>query len=80
MDIDKLLQKLEPLISERVERWHRARDFADPEVKGLLEKEILSVAYKLLGDFRRKVLLSLPPQKVGLLSRNSRLLYSTTSP
>ncbi len=63
MDIDKLLQKLEPLIPERVERWHRARDFADPEVKGLLEKEILSVAYKLLGDFRRKVLLSLPPEK-----------------
>lgn len=63
MDIDKLLRKLEPLIPERVERWHRARDFADPEVKGLLEKEILSVAYKLLGDFRRKVLLSLPPEK-----------------
>jgi len=63
MDIDKLLRKLEPLIPEMVERWHRARDFADPEVKGLLEKEILSVAYKLLGDFRRKVLLSLPPEK-----------------
>ena len=60
MDIDKLIRKLEPLIPEKAERWRRSMDFADVEVKGLLEKDIIGVAYRLLGDFRKKPLLSLP--------------------
>ena len=62
MDTDKLIRKLEPLIPEKAERWRRSMDFADVEVKGLLEKEIIGVAYRLLGDFRKKPLLSLPPK------------------
>ena len=36
MEIDKLIRKLEPLMSERAERWHRTLDLVDPDVKGLL--------------------------------------------
>ena len=60
MDVEKLLRKLEPLTPERVQQWHRVRDLADAELKALVEKEIVGAAHELLGDFRKKALLSLP--------------------
>lgn len=63
MDIEKLARKLEPLIPAQVEHWLRVRDIADPDIKDLIDKEIIGTAHKLLGDFRKKVLLSLPPKK-----------------
>ncbi|MCB7129544.1 MAG: hypothetical protein J3T61_08410 [Candidatus Brocadiales bacterium] len=63
MDIEKLARKLEPLIPEQVEHWLRVRDIADADVKNLIEKEMAGVAHELLGDFRKKILLSLPPKK-----------------
>jgi len=63
MDIEKLARKLEPLMPEKVEHWFRVRDSADAEVRSLLEKEIVGLAHKLLGNFRKKVLLSLPTEK-----------------
>lgn len=62
MDIEKLAIKLEPLIPEQVEHWLRVRDIADADIKVLIEKEIVGAAHKLLGDFRKKLLLSLPPK------------------
>jgi len=62
MAIDKILKKLAPLLPDKVRAWHRSLDLADPELRGLLEKEILLTAHKLLGDFRNRLLLSLPPK------------------
>ena len=63
METQKILQRLEPLMPREVERWKRTLLIAQPEVKSLLERQILSTALNVLGDFRNKPLLSLPPQK-----------------
>jgi len=48
---------------EKVAHWLSARDMADPELQTLIEKQIVWEAQKRLGDYRRKMLLSLPPEK-----------------
>ena len=40
----------------------RTRGLAAPELKDLIEKQIISTAYQKLGDFHNKILLSLPPE------------------
>jgi hypothetical protein len=62
MNIEKIAAKLRPLLPTQVDHWMRVRDMAEPELKTLIEKQILSVAYKRLGDFNTKILLSLPPE------------------
>lgn len=62
MDIEKIAAKLRPLMPDKVSQWMKARELADPELKGLLEKQIISMAYKAFGDFHSKILLSLPPE------------------
>ena len=62
MDTNSLLQKLEPLIPDKVRNWRRTRDTADPETNSLIDRAIAEAAYQLLGDFREKILLSLPPE------------------
>lgn len=66
MDAESLARKLEPLMPERVKHWLRVRDIADADVRALIEKEIAGVAHHLLGDFRKKVLLSLPSRKKAM--------------
>ena len=63
MEIENILNKLEPLTPNRVEHWRNVRETADPELKTLLDREIFSVARRLLGDYRKKCLLSLPPKE-----------------
>ncbi len=63
MDIEKLARKLEPLMPSQVQHWLRLRDTADEELKALIEKQIISCAYQRLGDFRKRILLSLPTKK-----------------
>ena len=63
MDIEKLAQKLEPLIPDQVAHWLRVRYIADSDVRALIDKEIFGRAHELLGDFRKMILLSLPPKK-----------------
>lgn len=65
MEILQILRKLEPLMPARVKQWRRSLDFAHPELKGLLERQILQTAYRVLGDFRSRLLLSLPPAGVA---------------
>ncbi len=65
MDIEKLARKLEPLMPSQVRHWLRLRDTADEDLKGLIEKRIISCAYQRLGDFRKKILLSLPTKKMA---------------
>ncbi len=60
MDIDNILQKLEPLMPDQVEHWHKVRDIGSSDLKALIEKQIISTAYQKLGNFRKKLLLSLP--------------------
>jgi hypothetical protein len=63
MDVLAVARKLEPLIAEEVARWLRAREVGNPALKELIDRHILSTGYKKLGDFRRRILLSLPPQE-----------------
>ena len=63
MDIERIARKLEPLRPEDVRHWMRVRDLADPDLRSLLEKQIVSTAHRVLGDFRGKPLLSLPPEE-----------------
>ena len=62
MNIEKIAAKLKPLIPEKISQWMRARELADPELKDLIDKQIISTAYKVFGDFHDKILLSLPPE------------------
>jgi len=64
MEIEKLARKLEPLMPMQVASWMKVRDVADPETRALIEKQIVIAAYRALGDFRKKPLLSLPPEKL----------------
>lgn len=62
MDIEKIAAKLRPIMPDKVDRWLRTRQMADPELKSLIEKQIVATAYKVLGNFNDKILLSLPPE------------------
>lgn len=63
MDLNSVLEKLEPLIPKRVTRWKRTLAAADSAVTATLERHIRWVARKKLGDdLDRQVLLSLPPE------------------
>lgn len=63
MNIEKLAAKLRPLMSDYIQQLMKARDLAEPDMKDLIEKQIISTAYETFGDFRNKILLSLPPEK-----------------
>ena len=76
MSIEKIAQKLKPLMPRQVQHWMRARELADPDLKALLEKQIISTAYRYLGDFHNKILLSLPPENKAKGSINlGTILY-----
>ena len=63
MNIEKIAKKLQPLMPYKVSQWVRAMELAEPDLKALIEKQIISTAYQALGDFHNKILLSLPPEK-----------------
>ncbi len=63
MNIEKVIDKLRPLNPDTIQQLMKNREFADPEMKTLIEKQILQIAYKHLGNFHNKLLLSLPPEK-----------------
>lgn len=48
---------------KQVQHWNKIRDISSAELKSLVEKQIVSTAYSKLGNFREKILLSLPPPK-----------------
>lgn len=70
MDIEKIASKLKPLMSKRLENWLITRKITDSELKTLIDKQIISTAYKTFGDFNNKILLSLPPEKLAKGSIN----------
>ena len=65
MHIHKIAQKLQPLMPHRVAQWIRNMELAEPDMKALIEKQIITTAYTHLGDFHNKILLSLPPEKIA---------------
>ena len=69
--LDDLLRKLEPLMRQRVATWKKTLDLVDSDMRRLVERQIVSTAYKLLGDFHNKLLLSLPPQNGPAVSSSS---------
>ena len=62
MNLQKIAAKLKPLNPEKVSHWLKSHALADPDLKALIEKQIISTAYRTLGDFHNKILLSLPPE------------------
>ncbi|HBG28976.1 MAG: hypothetical protein A2Y10_14860 [Planctomycetes bacterium GWF2_41_51] len=62
MDVEKIAAKLRPLMPDKISQWMKTRELADPELKSLIEKQIISTAYKIFGDFNSKILLSLPSE------------------
>ncbi len=65
MDVEYLMNKLEPLIPTKIQHWRRTKDSADADLNRLIDQEIAHEAHRILGDFRSKILLSLPPEKKG---------------
>ncbi|QNN23343.1 ATP-binding protein [Planctomycetales bacterium ZRK34] len=64
MDIVKLARKLKPLMPKEVGHWLSIHKTADPELRTLIERQIVHAAQARLGDYEDKILLSLPPRKV----------------
>ena len=65
MNVDKIAEKLRPLLPDDVSHWLKVRELADPRLKDLVEKQIISKAYEKLGNFHNKILLSLPPVNIA---------------
>ena len=63
MNIEKIAAKLRPLMPEKIDHWMKSRQMADPDLKSLIEKQIISLGYKVFGNIDSKILLSLPPEK-----------------
>lgn len=64
METEKLLEKLEPLMPRAVSDWRRTRDTADAKLRTLIDQQIAETAYRVLGDVSKRLLLSLPPEKL----------------
>ena len=62
MNAEKIAAKLKPLMPDKISKLLKSRELSDPELKSLIEKQIISMAYKAFGDFNSKILLSLPPE------------------
>ena len=63
MHIEKIAAKLRPLMPQKIDHWMKSRQIADPDLKSLIEKQIISLGYKVFGNMDSKILLSLPPEK-----------------
>ncbi|MCC6227741.1 MAG: hypothetical protein IT432_00765 [Phycisphaerales bacterium] len=62
LDIEEVAQKLRPLLPEQVDRWLSIRRRADEQTARLIDQKILATAARELGDYERRILLSLPPR------------------
>lgn len=57
------MQKLQPLMPDRVQRWQHTLAVSTSRVRALLERHIRHGVGKELGGVNSKLLLSLPPEK-----------------
>ena len=62
MDIEKILKKLRPLMSEQVRQWEQIRNSCDVDFRRALDTHIDSVAQDRFGGIDGKILLSHPPR------------------
>ena len=62
MELDRLLDKLDPLLPDQVKQWRRSLPVVDESVRKLLERQIQVVAARELGEVRRQFLLPPPPK------------------
>ena len=78
MKIEKIASKLKPIMPDKIQHWMRARELAEPELKELIDKQIISTAHKHLGDFNSKILLSQPPASKAKGAINlGKIIYDT---
>jgi len=61
-DAEWVLRKLRPLKPRDVEHWQSVRATASPDLRALLDRQALSSARAVLGDWDSQLLLSLPPE------------------
>src|SRR5688572_17203499 len=64
-DVERLLRLLQPLIPDKTAKWTRAWESGDTELRSLIERRVVSEAYRRFGDPKHKILLSLPPARVA---------------
>lgn len=63
IDIARILDKLEPIIPEQCRRWRTSLSLLGDDTREILLKHIIMTASRLLGDYERALLLTLPPEK-----------------
>ena len=62
----------------QVEKWTRTLLIAQPDIRSLLERQILATGHRVFGDFRNKLLLTLPPKAASSGPLHlGRILYET---
>ena len=49
MNIEKIANKLKPLMPNKVAHWMKTRELADPDLQALIEKQVISAAYNHLA-------------------------------
>lgn len=62
-DVERLTEKLHPLMPERVERWLQARRVGDPELAALIDRQVRDTAERTLKGVDPPILLNLPPPR-----------------
>lgn len=65
MELEPIARKLEPLRPRLVAYWRHARETAPPDLKALLDTQLLITARRVLGNHEHDILLSLPPEKTA---------------
>ncbi len=63
MEIEALAHKLEPLAPKHVARWRKARESVDPVTRSLLDRQLINIAHRKLGNIDTRMLISLPPER-----------------
>lgn len=60
MRLETLIRKLQPLVPAKADHWLKVLEAADPEARALVQSDVMHHARRHLGEFRSKLLLSLP--------------------
>ena len=63
MDFERMARKLRPLMPEKAERWLRVLSTGGPQLKTLVQRQILRITREIFGGVNNNLLLSLPSRR-----------------